>query len=313
MSQRGREKASSYLLKQWHNWTGTFLFQDNGKTSSRDWLAGEERLIWAPFHHLAAAALLQVPQPLGASVSSSAEWASLFRPCRVVTPIEIRYLAWLRCLAVLSRMPALISYSYYCPHPHLRKSQWKSRGRREGGSPGPPPKLSAAPDVKSQVPLKPMTGVPAAVPDVLATCTSRSGPWDPCPITPISSEILSRLLSTAQEGRLAWSSASPSLRPWVPEVPECVCTLLPITCTNSIRKHLSTPSLFTFKGLNSLFTGLSTIPGPNGEESPVQFCAAWSLVFAGLFLSLSCNIHDNRVGLFFFFPGLCGAQSEGPL
>lgn len=115
-----------------------------------------------------------------------------------------------------------------------------------------------------------------------------------------------------QEGRLAWSSASPSPRPWVPEAPECVCTLLPITCTNSIRKHLSTPSLFSFKGLNSLFTGLSTIPGPNGEESPVQFCAAWSLVFAGLFLSLSCNIHDNRVGLF-FFSGLCGAQSEGPL
>lgn len=47
-----------------------------------------------------------------------------------------------------------------------------------------------------------------------------------------------------------------------------VCTLLPITCKNSIRKHLSTPSLFTFKGLNSLFTGLSTTPRPSGEESP---------------------------------------------
>lgn len=156
-----------------------------------------------------------------------------------------------------------------------------------------------------------MTGVTAAVPDVLVTCTSRSGLWDPCPITPISSEILSRLLSAAQEGRLAWSSASPSPRPWVPKVPECVCTLLPITCTNSIRKHLSTPSLFTFKGLNSLFTGLSTIPGPNGEESPVQFCAAWSLVFPGLFLSLSCNIHDNRVGLFFFFRGSVGLNLRG--
>lgn len=39
-----------------------------------------------------------------------------------------------------------------------------------------------------------------------------------------------------------------------------VCSRLPITCTKSIRKHLSTPSLFTFKGLNSLFTGLSTNP-----------------------------------------------------
>lgn len=77
-----------------------------------------------------------------------------------------------------------------------------------------------------------------------------------------------------------------------------VCTFSPITCTNSIRKHLSTPSLFTFKGLNSLFTGLSTSRGPHREESPVQFCAAGSLVFTGLFLLLSCNIHDNRVGLF---------------
>lgn len=114
-SQRGREKASSYLLKQWHNWTGNFLFQDNGKTRSRDWLAGGERLIRTPFHHLAAAALLQAAQPLGASVSSSAEWASLFQPCRVVTSIKRD-----KVETVFSRTPALISCSYYYPCPHLR-------------------------------------------------------------------------------------------------------------------------------------------------------------------------------------------------
>lgn len=104
------------------------------------------------------------------------------------------------------------------------------------------------------------------------------------------------------------SSASPLPPPGSPKSPS-VCTHLPITCTNSIRKHLSTPSLFTFKGLNSLFTGLSTIRGPNREESPVQFCAAQSLVFAGLFLLLSCNIHDNRVGL--FFRGSVGLNLRG--
>ena len=116
----------------------------------------------------------------------------------------------------------------------------------------------------------------------------------------IRNSISTSARSLKKEGSCGPQPAPPLPPPGPPKSPS-VCMLLPITCTNSIRKHLSTPSLFTFKGLNSLFTGLSTIPDPNGEESPVQFCAARSLVFAGLFLSLSCNIHDNRVGLFFFF------------
>lgn len=45
-------------------------------------------------------------------------------------------------------------------------------------------------------------------------------------------------------------------------------------------------------------------------NKPVWFCVVRSLVSPGLFLLLSCNIHDNCVAL---FSGLCGAQSEGPL
>lgn len=133
------------------------------------------------------------------------------------------------------------------------------------------------------------------------------GPGTPAPSHPFHQKFYGDFCLQHKKEASCCPQPAPCPRPRVPKVPECVCTLLPITCTNSIRKHLSTPSLFTFKGLNSLFTGLSTIPGPNGEESPVQFCAAGSLVFAGLFLSLSCNIHDNRVGLFFFFGALWGS------
>jgi hypothetical protein len=71
-----------------------------------------------------------------------------------------------------------------------------------------------------------------------------------------------------------------------------VCPPLPITRTNSIRRHSSTPSLFTFKGLNSLFTGLSTNP------SGFVWCGA----LCPLACSCYCHVISMTIVLCFFFP-----------
>lgn len=122
-------------------------------------------------------------------------------------------------------------------------------------------------------------------------------PWSPaCPdllsLTPAS------LSGFCRKSKQPPASLRGPRHPPRPQSPEGVYSL-PITCTNAIRKHLSTPSLFTFKGLNSLFTGLSTSRGPDRSEKAGRSFVWRGLVLPGLFLLLSCNIHDNRVGLFF--------------
>lgn len=54
---------------------------------------------------------------------------------------------------------------------------------------------------------------------------------------------------------------------------------------------------FTFKGLNNLFTGLSTSPGPASGKRLLEFCFPIDTCLLGLLLPAWCNIHDNRVGL----------------
>ena len=167
---------------------------------------------------------------------------------------------------------------------------------RARGPLGPLPKRFRAPDVDK----------PRGPQEVLLPWSQR--PWSPARLHLVSllPTSLCRFHKKFYQGfylphkkeAAHCPQPAPSQTSAGPQSPRVCVPLLPITCTNSIRKRLSTPSLFTFKGLNSLFTGLSTSRGPNRAESPVRFCVARSLVWAGLFLLLSCNIHDNPVGLF---------------
>lgn len=69
---------------------------------------------------------------------------------------------------------------------------------------------------------------------------------------------------------------------------------------------------FTFKGLNNLFTGLSTSPGPASGKRLLEFCFPIDTCLLGLLLPAWCNIHDNRVGLLSWGKGGWQGPLSGP-
>lgn len=101
----------------------------------------------------------------------------------------------------------------------------QKRGGDEGLGDHAPDALGYRPNL-SRGPLETITGGTALVPNVPVTCMSRSGLRNPCPSRQFHQKFYLDFCTQLKEGRLVWSSASPSPPPArSPQVPEYVYAL----------------------------------------------------------------------------------------